>query len=307
MNALNNVQSHILYLAMATADRGDLDTAEQTIAEMHRHTGPTAGSLDLLARIQILRGNREEAKRLWKEAYNLDSTGEDSKNALQCLQGIGKGPLWLHTPAFKVLATVAILAFLAAILAAWRLLGPSPVTVRVPPPPSTQALAEPPQQLQSAARAEHHVALSKADLRLPAIEGCTALETPEGVVLVFPNGLFRQGEELLPGARKTLMEVAKNLSAHPGRIQVLVKGTTDARTPRKDSPFKNNTLLALHRAALIAEELRREGSFAMGAIVVTSTLPVSATKTIEPKALHSNQRSVEILIRRLNPSEEGAN
>jgi predicted Zn-dependent protease len=76
---MNETQSLALSLAQLLADRGNLKAAEEAIAALHQRSGLTAGGLDLLARIQILRGNRNEAERLWNEAYRLDSANAGPK------------------------------------------------------------------------------------------------------------------------------------------------------------------------------------------------------------------------------------
>jgi hypothetical protein len=203
--------------------------------------------------------------------------------------------MWLHTGAFFGLSLGVVVVLVLCIVAGSRLLVPQAARGAVAKPmPNHERMAATPSDKATIGTKEtippngHH--------GLEPMRGCVLIETPAGVVFTFSEDIFDHGEIYSSGAREILLEVAKNLSARAGSAQIFVRGTTDAKTVRPGSPFKDNEFLALRRAACVAQTMRGSASFPQGSLLVTDAFPAGMSPSMVGKGLNGGKRSAEILI-----------
>jgi hypothetical protein len=253
-----------LLRATARAQDGDLDTALVLLAQIQ----PTLAAIDLRARIELQRGNLENARALWNEVLEKAPGYSSAKKGLRALDhAASRGRTWRRhaTVAGAVVIGVAVLAVLL----------PSSSSVKKTPEPNAVS----PSSLQPSAAVEGAASVAApAPTELPeiaAVEQRVAalpdIELPAGVTLhsdgaarsyVFEDPLFSEGVRFSAGARERLTALGRALEPHLDTIAVELVGHVDSNPESADRRFHNNTELALSRA-----------SAALGRLVRTTHIP----------------------------------
>jgi hypothetical protein len=251
-----------LLRATERAQDGDLDAALVLLSE----TQPTLAAIDLRARIELQRGNLENARALWNEILEKAPDYSSAKKGLRALElAASRGRAW------RRYAPVAVAA--SFVLAALTFLLPSSVKKA----PDTNVV---PQSILPLSAAAERAASVPAPQRNEPAETTAVeepaspppdIELPAGVTLrldgharsyVFDAALFSEGVRFSAGARERLTALGRALEPHLDTIAIELVGHVDSNPEPAGRRFHDNTELALSRA-----------NAALGRLVRTTHIP----------------------------------
>jgi len=256
-----------LLRATERAQDGDLDAALVLLSQVQ----PTLAAIHLRARIELQRGNLENARALWNEALEKSPTYSSAKKGLRALdRAASRGKAWRrYAP-----AALAVAIGLAALALAW------PLSVEKTPEPKARTqsalpatvlaerarsvvapqLGERPAPLASTSPASTEPASALPEIELPA--GVTLLRDGRSRSYVFDDALFSEGVRFNAGARERLTALGRALEPHLDVIAIELVGHVNSSPEVADRRFRDNTMLALSRATA-----------ALGRIVRTTQIP----------------------------------
>lgn len=247
-----------LLRATERAHDGDLDAALVLLSQIQ----PTLAAIDLRARIELQRGNLENARALWNEVLEKSPHHSSAKKGLRALEvTASRGRAWRrYAP-----VAGAVLVGLAA-LAVWL-----PASIKKTPATSAvsqnvvQPMAAASQAASIAIQPAAPAALDEAAAPLPDIElpaGVTVRSDGHARSYVFDDALFSDGVRFSAGARDRLTALGRALQPHLDAIAIELVGHVDSDPESADRRFHNNTELALSRA-----------NAALGRLVRTTHIP----------------------------------
>ncbi|MGI9004291.1 MAG: tetratricopeptide repeat protein [Pseudonocardia sp.] len=247
--------------AGSAARRGELDEAERLLRNLETTAGPNPTQLDLLARVHAQRGHFAEADECWARIQADDPENVEANAGRAQIADISAGrhrarPL-LSAGRVLVIATAICLA--GAGVAAWgATAGPVPsveplaVDSIEEQASKADALARQLADLQ-ARRAETEVRTARAVDALAAslaFSGVRVTERPDGVQVVFDEGLFARSDRLTDSGAGMLAAVGKRLVGQD--VSTTVVGHTVVVPGGPDS---GGSVVALARALVAAREL----------------------------------------------------
>ena len=294
--------------AAAMARAGDLSGAEELLSLAADRGEETAAMRDLLAKVCAQQGRLLDAERHWRRALDLDPGHASSRAGLVKLSHLQRR-VWIHPGWLPVSA-----AALVVMLFSWLFLnGLGRDTRRVELDAalarldSTQTrltqvvegldtrlaageitLADLPRALAGAPPAD-------LDLAVPGV----ALHTDgRDLVVTFTEGLFGDGDRLLPQARDLLTLLGRRLAAKAEGLQVQVVGHTDDIAVPVDSGFQDNFVLSERRAQVVARRLSREGGLPYGKITCLGQADLGAPYPNDSWENRRRNRTVVLLLRR---------
>jgi flagellar motor protein MotB len=252
-----------LLRATERAQDGDLDAALVLLSQIQ----PTLAALDLRARIELQRGNLENARALWNEVLEKSPGYSNAKKGLRALEyTASRGRTWRR---YALVGGAGLIA-LAALTAMWpsflkktpdtsvaaqNMLQPTAASEPVASVPAAQ-----PERAESAAVEQPLAALP--DVVLPA--GVTMRREGRGQSYVFDDALFSEGTRFSAGARDRLTSLGRALEPHLDTITIELVGHVDSNPEMAEPRFHNNTELALSRATAV-----------LGRLVRTTQIPAS--------------------------------
>lgn len=234
-----------LLRATERAQDGDLEAALVLLSQIQ----PTLAAIDLRARIELQRGNLENARALWNEVLEKSPGYSSAKKGLRALE--------LTASRGKVLRRYAPVA--GAVL-----LGLGGLAVWVPASlkkaPETKVVAQ--SMLQPSAAAEPAAIVAAPESAPVAavaepVASLPEIELPAGVTLrreghvqsyVFDEALFSEGVYFTAGARERLTALGRALEPHLDAIEIELVGHVDSNPESHDRRYNDNTELALSRA-----------------------------------------------------------
>jgi hypothetical protein len=251
-----------LLRATERAQDGDLDAALVLLSQIQ----PTLAAIDLRARIELQRGNRDNARALWNEVLEKAPDYSSAKKGLRALElATSRGRVWRrYAPAAGIVFVgLAALTFLLPssvkqaakmVLGSGSILQPSAAAEPVASVPAPQ-----PSERAEAAVAEQPAA-TLPEIELPA--GVTLRRDGQVQSYVFDDGLFSEGVLFSAGARDRLTALGRALEPHLDAITIELVGHVDSNPEPADPRFHDNTELALSRATA-----------ALGRLVRTTHIP----------------------------------
>lgn len=261
---MNTGQQLILDLlsvqAAELARVGRYEAAESLLSPMSNAIQDSPACLDLLARIRAQQGAFSEAEALWIKAAQLSPGVSEYDRALH---RIAKARRWPRYYAYGrvIAASSALLLIAVALIGLWKL-AQRPVP-RAAAPAMTGTVAQNPFSSMTAPSASEVNNLE----RVFKLDGVSTKKTGSEVVLTFTSGLFSRAERLRPEARNTLSALAKKLEGHSEETSIQILGFTDDLLPSSGKSSDNATL-ALRRAVVVAEYLRRNSKLPLRVITV---------------------------------------
>lgn len=262
---MNTGQQLVLNLlsvqAAELARAGRYEAAESLLSPMSNAIQDSALCLDLLARIRAQQGAFSEAEALWMKAAQLSPGDSKYDRALHRITKARRWPRYYAYGRVIALSGSAFLLIAVTVIGVWKL-GKRPVSQA-----TTSAMkAVLPQNPLSSLRApiDSEASNLERDLRL---DGVSTKKIESEVVLTFTSGLFSRAERLRPGARNTLTALAKKLDSRSDDMSIQILGFTDDLLPSSGKNYDNATL-ALRRAVIVAEHLRRNSRLPIRAITV---------------------------------------
>jgi type VI secretion system protein ImpK len=251
-----------LLRATERAQDGDLEAALVLLSQIQ----PTLAAIDLRARIELQRGNLENARALWNEVLEKSPGYASAKKGLRALDlAASRGRVWRRY----------------ALMAAPVLLGVAGLAVFLPSvvKKSPEATAVPESVVQPSAAAERAASATAVQPSEPVITAVVEktasvlpdIELPAGVTArgdsharsyVFEDALFSEGVRFTAGARERLTALGRALEPHLDLIAIELVGHVDSNPESNDRRFNDNTELALSRA-----------NAALGRLVRTTHIP----------------------------------
>jgi flagellar motor protein MotB len=224
---------------------------------------PTAGRLDLTARIHAQLGAYDIADDAWRQAAQMGGQGGafQAERARIAAERSGRsrhgsgGRLWPLLAALLAMALAAALAVLGVRSPANQDEATALADVRAQQADIVRSLGELEANQQAQPPSTQEIlAPVQADLASPP--GLDGRAEPGKLVVAFPDSPFGgAGAQLSPEGDAVLDELGRRLAPHNGRIAVRVVGHTDEALPRPGGPFADNESLALARALAAARRL----------------------------------------------------
>jgi hypothetical protein len=251
-----------LLRATERAHDGDLDAALVLLSQIQ----PTLAGLDLRARIELQRGNPENARALWNEILEKAPGHPSAKKGLRTLEvAASRKRAWRrYAPvAGAVLFGLAVLTvWLASSIEKTPATNFAPQNTLQPMAAEYRAASIPaPQPNEPAETATvDEPAATLEDIELPA--GVTVRGDGQTRSYVFDDPLFSDGVRFTAGARERLTALGRALEPHLDTIAIELVGHVDSNPESADRRFHNNTELALSRAIA-----------ALGRLVRTTHIP----------------------------------
>lgn len=251
-----------LLRATERAQDGDLEAALVLLSQIQ----PTLAAIDLRARIELQRGNHENARALWNEVLEKSPGYSNAKKGLRALDfAASRGRVWRRYLPVAGLGLIGVAALAAVLPGAMKLRQETKVmapTVVQPPAAdervASAAAALPQERAEPAAVAEPPAALP--EIALPA--GVTLRREGRSQSYVFDDALFSEGTRFSAGARDRLTALGRALEPHLDLISIELVGHVDSNPESADPRFHDNTELALSRATT-----------ALGRLVRTTQIP----------------------------------
>lgn len=242
----------LLAWASDLAAEGLFDRAEAVLSSLRPDEQSSLEVLDLRARMLAQRKRFPEAEALWRQVLRLSPGRQGAEEALALCERLRRRPRWLAYPREVTLVLLGVGLPIAACLIVVSMLAPSRRPVSAVP--GTVA-AKP------GAAVEVHVSSPPAESspvfpegRVPGMRQTHA----SGVLaLTFEAPFFNGDSTLLPDARGRLSALAEVLGEQDELGSVEIVGHTDGAPVPRGRPYRDNSALALARAVVIAEELRR--------------------------------------------------
>lgn len=255
---------------------------------------PTAGRLDLTARIHAQLGEFDAADDAWRRAAALGGDGafraERDRLAAERGQRGGRRPAGWWWPLLAALLAVALAVTLTVLV-----LRPAPV--------DGTALAEVRSQQAEIARgigelraerqpAQEVLAPVEADLAAPP--ALLVRTDPGQLVVAFADSPFGgAGAQLSPDGDAAVAELGRRLAPHADRTTLRVVGHADATTPRPGGEFADNESLALARALAAARRLAESSGSPLESIAIATA---GAERTPFPGEAGPANRTVTVEI-----------
>ena len=206
-------------------------------------------ALDLLARIEVKKGNFEQAEKLWKTILEKDPDNEAAKVAINRLDSP-----WIAVALIKRLAFLASIAVvlslsIVGLFALFNVIQQSQ--------PHSSVLAN----------RSNQIGATSSSFSIP---GCSVHTNQGETKIVFSDGLFSLRCNLKNSARVQLATFAHLLQKNAPNKKIVVEGHTDSFSVRKNNLYKDNYELGLQRALTIAEILKEHHQIKGERIMVTS-------------------------------------
>lgn len=262
---MNTGQQLVLNLlsvqAAELARAGRYEAAESLLSPMSNAIQDSALCLDLLARIRAQQGAFSEAEALWMKAAQLSPADSKYDHALHRIAKARRSPRYYAYGRVIALSGFAFLFFAVAVIGVWKL-GHRPASQAADP--ALKAVLPQNPLSRMPAPIEPKASSLESYLRL---DGVSTKKFGNEYVLTFTSGLFSRGVRLRPRARNILTTLAIRLESHPDDISIQIVGFTDDLVPPSDKSYENATL-ALRRALVVAEYMRRNSRLPARAITI---------------------------------------
>lgn len=242
-----------LITAWATdlAAEGRVQRAEKVLSSLGAEEQGSPEVLDLRARMLAQRKHFAEAEALWKQALRLAPDREDFREALALCGKLRKRPRWMAFPRERT-AWLGV-GVVAALALAGGMLGMRSRSVD-----SGGGVLRPAELEETLPTAGPKAAPVLAPiLKNVSLPGVRQEAGPTTTAVTFEMPLFDGGKKLLPEAREVLAALSEGLAAEGEALIVEVVGHTDSAAVPPGRAFVDNPALALARAMIIAEALRR--------------------------------------------------
>jgi outer membrane protein OmpA-like peptidoglycan-associated protein len=245
-----------LLRATERAQDGDLEAALVLLSQIQ----PTLAAIDLRARIELQRGNPENARALWNEVLEKSPGYASAKKGLRALDhAASRGRVWRRYAliAAPVLLGVAGLAvFLPSVVKKAQEAAAVPESILQPTAAAERAASQPAvQPSEPAANPVVEQPAAVPDIELPA--GVTAHGDGHARSYLFDDALFSEGVRVTAGARERLTALGRALEPHLDTIAIELVGHVDSNPESDDRRFNDNTELALSRANAVLGRLVR--------------------------------------------------
>lgn len=247
--------------AADVAASGDFERAEKILSGLAPEAQATPEVLDLRARMLAQQKRFREAAALWRQAIRLSPERAEYEAALALCEKLEGRPKWFAFPREGAVAAVVLVALLGTLIVVAR-----PGEMK-PQGRNAQEAREAPGILSSAPSSS---AGSPSNGAPPAVDGrvvpvadlhIAGVRSSQGasaLTLTFEAPLFGRSARLLPGEGERVRDVGRALQVAGSDLVIEVVGHTDAELVPDGSRFPDNAALALSRAVVVAEELRRE-------------------------------------------------
>ena len=224
------VAAHAAHLARS----GKYAAAEELIQPAIALGSATAQLLDLLARIRVRQGRVADAAELWRQALANDPGNARARAAFDRVSRD-------RHPAAKRITIVSVLFAAALLLPGFAITRGRHVgeTIRSTPAAHTRiavmSLPDP------------------VDFRS---QYTTAEVRGESIQIGFARAVFAHNARLTASGKLALADLAKRLRPFHERLDLAIIGKTDGVPVRKPALYSDNSILGLHRALAIYNELR---------------------------------------------------
>jgi type VI secretion system protein ImpK len=245
----------ILARTQLLAYNGHLEDAARMLSAAESTDAPDCPSLDLLARIRAQQGRYQDAAMLWERVLGQDPANKEAIAGYEAALAMTPRRRFLRTSALGALLIVGIATLGISALLVVRPNSP------LPSPKSNAANAG----LDSNTRpVELHQAPGPSTLDP---DGWIASRAGGEVQLLPAANIFESGTTLSVDGRAALDSLLLSLRDEP-RLEMELRGLTDARRVRAGSLYRDNEELATRRASIVAEYLVRVGHISSDRIVI---------------------------------------
>jgi tetratricopeptide (TPR) repeat protein len=220
--------------ATSLARRGRYAEAEELILPATASGSETPELLDLLARIRVQQGRADDASELWRQALAKDPANIKARAALDCL---ARNP---H-PAAKRITIVSVLFAAALLLPGFAITRGRHVSEKIRSNPATHARI----QVSNLPDPDYF----RSQYTSSEVGG-------ESIQIGFARPVFAHNTRLTASGKLALADLAKRLRPFHERFDLAIIGKTDGVPVRKPALYSDNSILGLHRALAIYNELR---------------------------------------------------
>ena len=257
--------SELALLAWASdlAAEGHFDRAEEVLSGLGPDEQSSSEVLDLRARMLAQRKRFPEAEALWRQVLRLSPGRPGVEEALALCERLRRRPRWLAYPREVALVLVGVCLLIGACLVVVAMRAPGARPIAAAPGPTaleSGGTVEVPVPSQPAARFP-----LLPEGRVPGMRQTLA----SGVLaLTFETPFFNGDSTLLPDSGRRLSALAEVLGERDDLGSVEIVGHTDGAPVPKGRAYRDNAALALARAVVIAEELRKGTGLRAEAIVI---------------------------------------
>lgn len=283
--------------------QGSFNPAENLLTEMVE----SSVALDLLARLQVQKGDLKAARATWGKVLKLDAENLTAKAALRCLSSsllfiaVTRRCLGITAVAILLfLSGIGLLYTIGFIPNAYQISGTNDLIVYRANPPlriTSEPTPEPPVQTEVIpqtvdVKASESQAISPSMLKIKpvpespavpttiipviemvdviAVEGVSVTTSGNQLSLTFDEGVFHYRCELSDAGERVLKQVARVLSEKQQIEEVLVVGHTDNDPLPPGGIYRNNYELGFDRATTIATWLQSNSALHNGVLRATS-------------------------------------
>lgn len=248
----NSLLDQILHsTAAALGRKGDYSQGIALLQNQPPSQGEKAVLLDLEARMYAQQGRFQKAENCWIRALKVDENNPDYIRALSRIDRMKNRPVgfWWLKP---VLAFIFVLLLFIGLRFAIK----TEITQMRSEIRSELAALEIPGQpvgnIQTASSSKQSQLLQfHTDL-----EGVTIKKRGSEIVIVFNEGLFKNGATLTREGSALLTRLGSELEAYLGRAVIYVEGHSDNLPMGTPGLFVDNTALALARSSAVVNHLR---------------------------------------------------
>lgn len=274
--------------SISLARDGRFEEAEKVLSEAKGLDEADPTPFDLLARIRAQQGQYREAEQFWKEAARLDPDNAEYRAGLARVRALQERP-YLAVPWLPIgfgILVVSVLGLVGASLLSKNVSDPNPgVMVTI-----TQA-ALPPSQPSSMPVGP----VPKPPQLALTVPGVVLSTEDDAVIAKFEGGLFDSRARLLPAARQTLTQLARQLKTEENPLRIEVVGHTNELPVPHSSPYADNVGLGFQRAVVVTQALRTAAGSQRHSFVISSQ--GDANPPFHHDSLESTKRNRTVTLR----------
>lgn len=254
LEELNSLMFNYYYsLSTIAAAKGDYALAGKYISDLLKSNGEIPILLELQAKIFAQQGKFKEAEFLWKKCLQTEPDNIKYISALKRMNKLLRSKAMKFGWNFRLLLKVAVsllFLFLFFLFIHWRV----EIKEQLSSLNSKQdALNLKIDSLQNFKLIENDL-LNIIMNRLTAIKGLSIKQSENEIVVVFDEGLFSKGIEIIPNQTDIVLKLSKMLEPFAGKIDINILGSAD-NIPITRGKYQSNNALCIARAYVIYDLL----------------------------------------------------